>query len=245
MKALIPPQETLLGGASAAEGLAIGRAMRLTRSEALPGSPTQPLALRDAIDRVRLDLKQLLAGLPANEAELFAPELHILDEIEPKLLIREAKGQSRAEAIFEETNCGCTDLVIDLRERLLGAVEGSTNAELGGQAMHHESDLVLLVNQVTPSMVAFLPRQVVAVVASLDAPMGIRRDVGRNSHAALLARGRGLPIAYVTPDELSSIPDAAWLVVDTTESDARSRSPRVRYPSRPPGVGWRPTSAHD
>jgi hypothetical protein len=68
----------------------------------------------------------------------------ILDEIEPQLLSREAAGQSREEAIFAETDCGCTDLVIDLRERLLGAVEGAPAAERGAPATHHETDLVLL-----------------------------------------------------------------------------------------------------
>ena len=103
----------------------MGRAMRLTRSEHSTRAPAQPLPLRDAIVAVRRDLEKLLAGLPSDEAELFAPEVHILDEIEPQLLSREAAGQSREEAIFAATNCGCTDLVIDLRERLLGAVEGA------------------------------------------------------------------------------------------------------------------------
>jgi len=199
----------------------MGRAMRLTRSEHSTRTPPQPLPLRDAIVAVRRDLEKLLAGLPPDEAELFAPEVHILQEIEPQLLSREAAGQSREEAIFAETNCGCTDLVIDLRERLLGAVEGSPAAELGAPATHHETDVIFLADHVTPSMVAFLPRQVVAVVAALDVPIGARRDVGRTSHAALLARGRGLPIAYVTPNQLSSIAGAAWLVVDATETDAR------------------------
>jgi hypothetical protein len=44
---------------------------------------------------------------------------------EPGVLSRAVAGQSREEAIFAETNCGCTDLVIDLLERLLGAVAGS------------------------------------------------------------------------------------------------------------------------
>ncbi len=199
----------------------MGRAMRLARAEHVPGSPVRPLALRDAIVRVRHDLELLLAALPADEADLFVPELHILDEIEPNLLSREGSGQSNEEAIFAETNCGCTDLVIDLRERLLGALQGLSSADLHGPTPHHEADLVLLADNVTPSMVAFLPRQVVAVLAALDAPIGARRDVGRNSHAALLARGRGVPLAYVPRGLLASIPSGAWLVVDAAEADAR------------------------
>jgi len=208
-------------GATAAEGFAVGRAMRLARAEHVPGSSVRPLALREAIVRVRQDLAHLLAALPPDEAELFAPELHILEEIEPQLLSRERGGQSSEEAIFDETNCGCTDLVIDLRERLLGALQGLSSADLHGSTPHHEADLVLLADSVTPSMVAFLPRQVVAIVAALDAPLGARRDVGRNSHAALLARGRGLPLAYVPRERLGSIPTGAWLVVDAAEEDAQ------------------------
>lgn len=221
MAGTIPSERVVLGGSSAAEGFAVGRAIRLSHPGRSRAPAATPLALRDAVARVRADLEQLLARLPAEEAELFAPEVHILDEIEPKLFAREASGQSLERAIFEETDCGCTDLVIDLRERLLDAVEGSSSAPLSGPAAHHEADLVLLADQVTPSIVAFLPRQVVAVVAALDAPLSSRRDVGRNSHAALLARGRGLPVAYVTPEQLSSIPGSAWLVVDSTEEDAR------------------------
>ena len=54
----------------------MGRAIRHTRSEHSIGAPSQPLPLRDAIVAVRRDLEKLLAGLPLDEAELFAPEVH-------------------------------------------------------------------------------------------------------------------------------------------------------------------------
>jgi phosphoenolpyruvate-protein kinase (PTS system EI component) len=212
---------TVLDGASAADGFAVGRAMRLTGRESSPDSPGPVVALHDAIVRVRRDLRHLLALLAPDEAELFEPELHILDEIAPKLIAREAEGESCEEAIFTETDCGCTDLVIDLRERLLGAVRGSSETNGRTPAMHDESDLVLLTEVVTPSTVAFLPKQVVAIVAPLEDPTRQRRDGGRNSHAAILARGRGVPVVYVTPDLLSSIHGGARLVVDATEAGAR------------------------
>ncbi len=212
---------TFLEGAAAAEGFAVGRAMRLARGGQPRGPAAQTLPLRDAIVNVRRDLGRLLATLPTAEAELFEPELRILDEIEPKLLSHGDEGRSPAEAIFEETSCGCTDLVIDLRERLLAAMGGLSEAELRAPTTYHESDMILLAEVVTPSIVAFLPKQVVAVVAALKDPTGARRDVGRTSHAAILARSRGLPLAYVSLEALSSIPNATWVGLEAIDGDAR------------------------
>lgn len=220
-----PAESRIVPAIPAAEGVAVGRAMRIHRRERerLSRRPGEERALRDAVLRVRRDLEQLVSALPPEEAELFEPELHILDEITPGLLSREAQGQAHEEAIFAETSCGCTDLVIDLRERLLGAVEGSPEVGVRAPPTHHEADLVLLTGVVTPSLVAFLPKQVVAVVAAMDPTKGVRRDVGRGSHAAILARGRGVPIAYAASDAWASIPDSAWLVVEVSENDARIR----------------------
>ncbi len=209
----------VLRGVSGADGFAAGRALRLDRAARAPSSAQ--LSLREAILGVRRDLERLLAALPPHEADLFAPELHILGEIEPNLLARDAAGEAPEQVIFAETSCGCTDLVIDLRERLLGAVQGTVGHEVHAHDGRHDADRVLLTDFVTPSLVAFLPRQVVAVVAALDTSAGPRRDVGRGSHAAILARGRELPIAYLSPRLLASIPGGARLVVEVTEHDAR------------------------
>jgi phosphoenolpyruvate-protein kinase (PTS system EI component) len=209
----------VLTGTSAAEGFGVGRALRLGRNGAASDA-TARRSLIEAIVQVRRDLAELLVSLPAAEAELFAPEAHILDEIEPQLLERERGGDSPEEIIFASTNCGCTDLVIDLRERLLGALQGAHGESAHGAVGHHGGDLVLLADSVTPSLVAFLPRQVVALVAAVDGPMTARRDVGPSSHAALLARGRGLPIAYVTGADFSSLAAGAWVIVDATEPAA-------------------------
>ena len=215
------PAGRVLEGSSAAVGFAVGRALRLARSERTSRSTAPARSLRDAVAQVRRDLQQLLAALPPDEAELFAPEAHILDEIEPGLFLREAAGASLEEAVFAETDCGCTDLIIDLRERLLGALEGASDTATRVPAAHRDRDVVLLADLVTPSMVVSLPRQVVAIVAASGTSEGERRDLGRASHAAILARGRGLPLAYVTPALLSSIAAAAWLVVDASERGAR------------------------
>ena len=210
----------VLTGTSAAEGFGVGRALKLGRNGAASDA-TARRSLMETIAQVRRDLAELLVSLPAAEAELFAPEAHILDEIEPSLLERERAGDSPEEIIFASTDCGCTDLVIDLRERLLGALQGAHGASAHGAIGHQSSDLVLLADSVTPSLVAFLPRQVVAVVAAVDGPMTGRRDVGPSSHAALLARGRGMPIAYVTSADFASLDGGTWVIVDATEPAAR------------------------
>lgn len=79
---------------------------------------------------------------------------------------------------------------------------------------------MVLADLVTPSMVASLPRKVLAVVGTLDGPASARRDVGRTSHAAILARGRGIPVAFVTSAVLASIPDGSWVIVEASEARA-------------------------
>jgi phosphoenolpyruvate-protein kinase (PTS system EI component) len=214
--------ERLLAALAAADGFAVGRSLRSGRRDAAPSRPGsfQQLTLREAVARVRCDLQQLLSALSSAEAELFIPEVRILDEIAPRLLARDSAGRSREDLVVAETSCGCTDLVIDLRVRLLHALEGSSGVDLNALAALHDADLVLVTDSVTPTMVASLPEQIVAVLAGVDASTGARRDVGRTSHAAILARGRGLPLVYVTPDLLASIPDGAWLVVEATEAAA-------------------------
>ncbi len=204
------------------EGFAIGRSLRFARPNA--GGPAlgdrRGISLREAVACVRGDLERLLSALPSHEAQLFEPEAYILDDLEPRLLARDALDQDREQAVIAETNCGCTDLVIDVRMRLLRALQGSPG-EVHFQAPHHDDDLVLTTDFVTPSLVAALPRQVRGLIASLDGPGGTTRNVGRSSHAAILARGRGLPIAYVSHPDAARIADSSWLVIEANEDAAR------------------------
>lgn len=202
-----------LRGVTAAEGLAVGRATRLTAGPRTSSIP--PGTLGAAIAVVRRDLEQLVAALPRREAELFEPEILILDDIAPALRAREAAGETVEAAIFGETSCGCTDLVIDLRERLLAAASGAITVGAGAAA--DRGDLVVLAPVVTPSLVAFLPKQVVAVVGALDE----REAVGRHGHAAILARGRGVPMVYIPHAALGSIPDDARVAVEASAAEAR------------------------
>jgi phosphoenolpyruvate-protein kinase (PTS system EI component) len=204
-----------------AEGFAVGRSIRV---ESTGGGAPFPdgaprVSLRDAIDRVRSDLQQLVRTLPPAEAELFEPEARILEELASRLLSREGTDVLR-DAVVAETSCGCSDLVIDLRVRLLNALEGSSAADLAAAAARYGGDLVVLTDLVTPTMVASLPRDVVAVISVVDGSTPARRDIGRNSHAAILARGRGLPLVYTTSTVLASVPSESWVVVEASETSA-------------------------
>lgn len=204
---------------TAVDGLAVGRSVRLAQGKAATrGTATR--SLRDAIVKVRGELRELLHALPPAEAELFEPEARILEEVAPRLLARDREGQPRQDAVVAETSCGCTDLVIDLRERLLNALEGSAGVDLGAIADASDADLVVVTDMATPAIVASLPRRVVAVIVALDGPTQGRRDVGRASHAAILARARGLPLVYLTPDALASVPNGSWVIVDASDTDA-------------------------
>lgn len=207
---------------AAADGFAVGRGLRFVRSStAMPLlGDSQGVTLRDAIARVRGDLERLLGTLPRAQADLFEPEAQILDELVPRLLARDEEGQSREDAVVAETSCGCTDLVVDLRLRLLHALESSSGTDLHAMAARQDTDLVLLTDLVTPTLVASLPSQVTAIIAGVDGELHTRRDIGPNSHAAILAKGRGLPIVYLRSELLASMPDRAWVIVEAREGRA-------------------------
>ncbi len=187
------------------------------------------VSLRDAIQEVRTDLRQLPRTLARAEAELFAPEARILEEIASRLLAREEAGAER-DAVVAHTSCGCTDLVLDLRLRLLRALDGSPWTDLAAIATRGGDARVLVTDLVTPTLVVSLPREVVAVVGAIDESSRSRRCIGRNSHAAILARRRGLPLAYVSADALGSIARGSWVVVEVGEAGASVHVSRPRHP---------------
>lgn len=210
---------------AAADGFAVGRTVRVAPAEA-PASRigcAPPGALRDAIAHARGELERLVDALPAAQAELFDPERRILDEIAPKLMARAERGDAHEEAVVAETSCGCTDLVMDLRVRLLHALEPRSTVDLGALAARYGGGLVLVVDVATPSLVATLPSEVVGVVGAVQGDVRGRRDVGRTSHAAILARGRGVPLVYVTSESLASVQDGSWMIVDAHEGGASVR----------------------
>jgi multiphosphoryl transfer protein len=208
---------------AAVEGIAIGRAAVILSEAAPLSDPSSPSApddrasVRAAFARAASELRALVASLPPREAQLFEPEVHILDELEPAVLRRMDDGERAADALDAATQGARTDLILDARARVLEALaSGAEGALRRFDAL--EADAILVTDALTPSLVAVLPAAVVGLIAtSEDADA---HPVGFTSHAAILARGRGLPLAYVAPHVAAAIADGELVVVDTTGAPA-------------------------
>lgn len=203
--------------ASVVEGIAIGHAVVLVDDDdgAGAGSVAEERArVVEAFARTQRDVSALLATLPAAEAALFAPELTILEALEGAVLARVEGGERATDAVRGEASGGPTDLVDDARQRLLDAIRGTVGARERRLA-ETDRPTVLVVEGVTPSLVAVLPAHVVGVIAVTE------DEAAGTSHAAILARGRGLPLAYVAPHVAAGIEDGAALILDTTTAPAR------------------------
>lgn len=208
-------------GSAVVEGVAVGRAV-VTFGE---GEPTverrsvgeERTRVHIAIERAEEELGQLLAALPDNEAALFEPERAIVREAQARIEAEIAKGGSAEEGITSVLGSKTTDLIADARVRLLDALSGSHGATLAKLRDAGASDVVLVTDRFTPSLVASLPAHVRGIVAvEDDAAEGLH-----TSHAAILARGRGVPIAFVPSHVASSIADGEQVMLDTTVAPAR------------------------
>lgn len=211
-------------GAGAVEGIAIGRAVVLARADERAHARegvSESERVRAAVHDAEREVAALVRALPEAEAKLFAPEVDVLRALGPRLCARVDAGLSAEEAVRAETSgdaAGATDLVLDAGARLGAALAGR-----GGDAhrvddaiarIGDDDDVVLVVEELAPSVVAALPPRVVGIVAG-DAV------IGQASHAAILARGRGLPLALVAEHVVASIVEGDRVVVDTTIAPAR------------------------
>jgi phosphotransferase system HPr (HPr) family protein len=207
-------------GSAGAPGIAVGHAIVLGSVDS-PSTVERPKATveeelaraEDAIDRAIADVEALVNALPEAEATLFAPEVEILRSLAPQIALRVAQGLTAEAAVAEETPGAAHDLVLDARARLLGALSGGRGRLVRALAVM-AGEVVLVARELTPSVVASLPDRVVAIVATEDA------GAGPMSHAAILARGRGLPLAYVAPHVVDAIATGDLLVVDATKTPA-------------------------
>ncbi|HEY2511601.1 MAG TPA: putative PEP-binding protein [Polyangiaceae bacterium] len=118
------------------------------------------------------------------------------------------------------TDAGATDLILDARTRLLEALarEGEGGTDALARAAEFGDEVVLVVESLTPSLVARLPPRVRGIVAVDEEPEAGR---ARTSHAAILARGRDIPLALVPSHVALAIDEGEPLVLDTTVSPAR------------------------
>jgi phosphoenolpyruvate-protein kinase (PTS system EI component) len=215
-------EPVVLEGDGVVEGIAIGAAIVWADDpppRAQAGAVEHEVArLEHATARAKSGIAELLRLLPRAEAELFEPEAAILDDLGPRLVQRVAEGVTPEDAVREATAAVPTDLLVDVRARLLdGLASGDRSVEslLEGR----DGDRVLVTHSLTPSVVAALPARVVGIVAAAEDVAPHRP--GYTSHAAILARGRDIVLAFVASDRISAIGRDDTVVVDTTGERAR------------------------
>ncbi len=203
------------------DGIAIGRAVKWSRDpepRVTAGSPEDEHArLALAVRRASRGVEQLVRLLRPVEAELFEPEILILAELAPLMLERVDRGASADEAVHEATSHTSSDLLLDARARLL---DGLCHAPRSVEALleGREGDRVLVIQSLTPSVVALLPPRVVGILAASDGKGQAGGEA--TSHAVILARGRGIPVAYALPEVVLGVADDDLILLDTTGSVA-------------------------
>jgi phosphoenolpyruvate-protein kinase (PTS system EI component) len=207
--------------AAAVAGIGAGRAVVIGAAAAAAddeGEGGGDLSIDEAVDLARRDLDALIASMPREEAALFEPVRPALEELAERVRARTAKGDASPWAILEEHAHGRFDVLEDARARLLDALNGGDDARAVARALVAvpavEPVVAVFARPLTPTLVARLPANVVALVAGDEA-------AGGTSHAAILARGRDLPLARVPDHVLDGIPEGEVVLVDTTEEPAR------------------------
>jgi phosphotransferase system HPr (HPr) family protein len=213
-------------GSGAVEGIAIGRALVVLAVERTTATETRGIdeeraRMRAAEATAVAELDALIATLEPEERGLFEPERPILREVAAGALARVAGGGTAEEAVVALTEKAPTDLILDARSRLLEALaDGGSTEDAIGRAASLGGEVILVAEVLTPSLVARMPahvRGIVAVDEDLDA------GAVRTSHAAILARGRELPLAMVPSHVALSIGEGDVVVVDTTEAGRPAR----------------------
>ncbi|MDP9151970.1 MAG: HPr family phosphocarrier protein [Myxococcota bacterium] len=210
-------------GSPAVPGIAVGAAVVLlapaVRARRLLGSVEEERARVDeAFARSEREIAEVMAHLPASEAELLAPEVAILRALFDRVVVRMQAGEAAEAAVVAETEGATTDLLPDARARLLDALSGG-NLPVLSRALSAGGgwERVVVTGALTPSLIATLPDDVVGVLAALDDD---EAGAGMTAHAVILARGRGLPIVYVPSRVLQAIADGDTVVIDATREPA-------------------------
>jgi len=202
------------------EGIAIGRASVWAndpRPQSIPGTTEEEhRRLSRAIRRATRGVLELVRLLPRSEAQLFEPEVAILEELGPVLLDRVLSGDRAEDAVNRTLSEMPTDLLTDARARLLDGLardERTIESLLEGR----DGARVLVTEKLTPSVVASLPAQIVGIIA---APSVDDRGGGHTSHAAILARGRVIPFVLVPKHVIAAIADDDLVVLDANVTPA-------------------------
>ena len=199
-------------GAASVPGIAIGRALVLAPT----GLAANVTDVSARFADVRRELARDLALLADAERELLEPELTILEELEPRVRARmdaAGGGASFRDAVNAETAGTMTDLFLDARARLMGErLRVDVDASAG--------PTILIASSLPPSLVASLPEGIVGIV-SAQTDDEAKHGTGNTSHAAIIARSRGIALAFVGSEVTEAIAGDETVILDTTESQAR------------------------
>ncbi|WP_394839303.1 HPr family phosphocarrier protein [Pendulispora rubella] len=213
---------------AAAPGMAIGRASLLLSTvadaapESMPGYsisddiPSSRRRVHAAFGRAQSELHRLIARLPPPEAQLFEPLSVILMELMNATLPNLEAGMSAVLALdvaAASAGTARSDLVRDALERVRAVLLGVdlVTAEL----LAGEGDRILVARVLTPSLLVGLPRSFRGIIAEGDT------GPGYTSHAAILARGRGLPLVFAPAHVVSAIRRDETIVIESTETSCQ------------------------
>lgn len=236
---------TLLRGAPAAPGVALGPTWRLpeaVRTGALVAwedhDRERDCAL-EALAGAARALDELAATLPADEAAiveagaLMAHDPALVSSIEEGIL---ARGQTAAEAILAATE-KYADAIASIGDEMLAARAddvrslGRRAARLstdGGSELPPGNDLIMIATDLGPADVAELAPSLAGVALVAGGP---------TAHAAIVARSLGIPMVTGLGESVLAIENGiplaldgatGLLTIDPAESDARRASQMMR-----------------
>lgn len=252
------PREQTLSGRSIAPGLAAGKAWvvgDLLKSSAPPAAIGQNDVDRELLrlsrsfeetlaelnehsKRIEAEFDSALAGIFRAHGDMLK-ELFASGEFERELreslvtaeaVVRRVlrRWYKKFEAIENQTFRQRADDVLDLGRNIIRRLRGE--AESGLKAISEGS--ILVVERLLPSDVVLLPKSNVLAIAV--------ESLGQGSHAALLAREKGIPTVAELPGILSLVTSGTQLLVDafrgtlviapqdSTETDFRQRLEKWR-----------------
>jgi len=214
-----PVQAESIQAVPGAPGVAVGRALR-PRAAAVAEQPaTSPRKELERLEQALLAAERVTAALIDDDdpfCDIFRAQQTLLGDpdlrgeleraVQGGRPAHEAAGWAFAElqrrfdglgpGFAAERHCD----VADVRDRLLEALVGHADHQPG------DGPTVLVLDEATPSRMATLDlEQVVGVVSTRGGP---------TSHAAIVARGRGIPLVFAAAPRLSSITDGQWLQLD-------------------------------
>jgi phosphotransferase system HPr (HPr) family protein len=219
-------EDMVLEGTAGAPGVGIGRLRRVARQRAAtpraPGCPADESArVAQALGAARAATDALCGGEDDPFCDIFRAQRTLLEDpaLAEALAARVAAGGVSAEeavhAEFGEIEARFAALgtvfaaerhadVADIGDRILEALGAGTGGDHGGRP--DEERLVLALREATPSRMALVDLARVAAVIS--------ERGGPTSHAAIVARGRGIPLVFAGGRELAELADGVRLLVD-------------------------------